>query len=132
MGRGLCRQAWKPVMNSSIGGKLKPVRPRLRALAGRRAVWLSCLWRTIILGPAGDRVPGVLTNKGMTAGAYKSADGPRELEARASKPFMMAGGSGGPVLHKQSGAVIGVLLTADDGKQARVVGFKTLCLPKPK
>lgn len=86
----------------------------------------------VILGPAGDLVLGVLTAKGMAAGSYRSADGPRELEARTNKPLVMAGGSGGPVLHKQTGTVIGVLLTADDGKQARVVGFETLCLPKPK
>jgi hypothetical protein len=40
----------------------------------------------------------------------------------------MAGGSGGPVIQKQTGSVVGVLLTADDAKQARVVGFQTLCL----
>ena len=86
----------------------------------------------IILGPGGDVVPGTLTAKGMTGGSYKSSDGPRELEAKANKPFLAEGGSGGPILLKQTGAVIGVLLTADDGRKARIVGFETLCLPKPK
>ena len=111
---------------------VKSPNPKLQFLSYNPDFTLRAGDEVIILGPAGDRVPGVHTARGMTAGAYKSADGPRELEARTSKPIMMAGGSGGPVLHKQSGAVIGVLLTADDGKQARVVGFETLCLPKPK
>ncbi len=111
---------------------VKSPSPKLQFLNYNPNFTLRAGDEVIILGPAGDCVPGVLTPKGMTAGTYKSADGPRQLEARAGKPIMMAGGSGGPVLHKQSGAVIGVLLTADDGKQARVVGFETLCLPKPK
>lgn len=83
----------------------------------------------IILGPAGDVVPGTLTAKGIN-GTCQTSDGPRELEARTSKPLMMAGGSGGPVIHAQSGTVIGVLLTADDAKQARPVGFEILCFSK--
>ncbi len=85
-----------------------------------------------ILVPAGDVVSGTLTAHGMSTGFYKSSDGPRELKAKASEPFRAQGGSGGPVLLKQTGAVIGVLLNADDGAHARVVGFETLCLPKPK
>jgi hypothetical protein len=85
----------------------------------------------IILGPAGDVVPGKLTAKGMSGGVYRSSEGPRELEARAARPLVMAGGSGGPVVHKRSGSVIGVLLTADDAERARVVGFQTLCLGVP-
>lgn len=111
---------------------VKSPSPKLQFLSYNSEFTLRAGDEVIIFGLAGDLVPGVLTAKGMTAGAYKSADGPRELEARVSKPFMVAGCSGGPIFHKQSGAVIGVLLTADNGKQARVVGFETLCLPKPK
>ena len=111
---------------------VKSPEPKLQFLSYNPDFTLRAGDEVIILGPAGDRVPAVLTTKGMTAGAYKSDDGPRELEARTRQPVMMAGGSGGPILHKQSGAVIGVILTADDGEKARLVGFETLCLPKPK
>jgi hypothetical protein len=111
---------------------VKTPSPKMQFLAYKHDFALRTGDEVIILGPAGDCVDGVLTAKGMTGGAYKSADGPRELEARLNKPIMMAGGSGGPILHKQSGTVIGVLLTADDGDKARIVGFETLCLPQPK
>jgi hypothetical protein len=81
----------------------------------------------IVLGSAGDVVAGTLTARGMRGASYQSSDGPRRLEARALKPFRMAGGSGGPIIHKRTGAVVGVVLTADDAEQARLIGFETLC-----
>ena len=82
----------------------------------------------IVLGPAGDVVAGTLTAKGMRRGAYHPSAGPAKLELKAEKPFTAAGGSGGPVILKSTGAVIGVLLTADDPRAATTVGFETLCL----
>lgn len=110
---------------------VKSSNPKLQFLRYNPSFTLRLGDEVIIFGPAGDRVSGILTAKGMTAGAYDSADGPRELEARASKPLRMAGGSGGPIVHKPTGSVIGILLTADDANQARVVGFETLCLSRP-
>lgn len=81
----------------------------------------------ILLGPAGDVITGIIMARGMTNGRYQSASGPRTLSVRANKPFLMAGGSGGPVIKKQTGSVIGVILAADDASQARIIGFQTLC-----
>lgn len=82
----------------------------------------------IILGPAGDVVDGKLTTKGLNGIRFNSADGPRELEVRASEPLLMAGGSGGPIVQKRTGKVVGVVLSADNPEKARIIGFETLCL----
>jgi hypothetical protein len=83
----------------------------------------------LILGPAGDVVAGTL--RGMV-GQYSCANGVRTLEARTTKPFLAAGGSGGPVIKKSTAMVVGVLMTANDGEAATVVGFETLCLEAAK
>ena len=86
----------------------------------------------LVLGPAGDVVPGTLTSTGMSRGGYDSSEGPATLSLRTDQPFTAGGGSGGPVILRRSGAVIGVLLTADDPRAARSVGFETLCLDPGK
>ena len=82
----------------------------------------------IVLGPAGDVVPGTLTSQGMRRGTYQSSSGPATLSLTTDHPFAAGGGSGGPVILRRTGSVIGVLLTADDPRDARTVGFETLCL----
>lgn len=83
-----------------------------------------------ILGPSGDLIKGVLTGEGFGGSPYKSAEGPRVFEIETSQPFVAQGGSGGPIIQQSTGAVIGVLLGADDPRKARRVSFETLCLPK--
>jgi hypothetical protein len=85
----------------------------------------------IVLGPAGDVAAGKLSITGLKE-KYQSSAGPATLEIRMDKPFLAAGGSGCPIVLKRTGAVIGVLLTADDGRQARIVGFETLCFSVKK
>jgi hypothetical protein len=85
----------------------------------------------VVLGPAGDVVPAKLTARGLNR-KYRSSAGPATLEARTDEPFVAAGGSGAPIILKRTGAVIGVLLTADDGRKARTVGFETLCFAHQK
>jgi len=83
-----------------------------------------------ILGPSGGVELGILATQSLAAGAYKSAQGPRQFTVRMAKPFTAGGGSGCPILQKSTGAVVGVLLSADDAAKARVVEFETLCLPR--
>src|SRR5688500_11622096 len=82
----------------------------------------------LLLDPGGGVVSGTLTSTGMRSRTYSSSDGPATLSIRTDQPFAAAGCSGGPVILRSSGAVIGVLLTADDPRAARTVGFETLCL----
>ncbi|NOS70594.1 MAG: trypsin-like peptidase domain-containing protein [Verrucomicrobia bacterium] len=84
----------------------------------------------LALGPTGDVVRATLNASVMGKGSYKSAEGVRVLYARTTKPFVAAGGSGGPVIQRTTGRVVGVLVSADDPKRAQVFGFQTLCLPK--
>ena len=83
---------------------------------------------SVLVLAAGDVVKGRLTRRGMSGGTYTSSAGPATLSLRTDQPFTAAGGSGSPVLLKRTGGVIGVMLTADDPRHARTVGFETLCL----
>jgi hypothetical protein len=81
----------------------------------------------LILGPAAETVRATLT----AVEEYRSSDGPRRLTAHAATPFLATGGSGAPVLVESTGAVVGVLLSADREEGARLVDFETLCLSEP-
>jgi hypothetical protein len=111
---------------------VKTSRPNLQFLTYNPAYSLRTGDEVLILGPAGGVEVGTLTPKGMTRGAYTSAEGPGLLEARTSKPFTAAGGSGCPIIQKSTRNVIGVLLSADDDRRARIVEFETLCLPRSR
>lgn len=67
---------------------------------------------------------------------YHSIEGPKTMEAQTRKPIRALGASGTPIVLKSTGAVIGVLLGANDAESASVISFETLCLPdltiKPK
>lgn len=84
----------------------------------------------LIIDAEGDKVTAIITETGLRNGTYDSASGARKLEARTNTPIVAGGASGGPIVLKRTGAVIGVLQTADDPKRATLIGFETLCLPQ--
>ena len=76
----------------------------------------------MVLGPAGERVPARLD----ASGSYSSEEGAKRLSLRTERPFAAGGGSGAPILSQSTGAVVGVLVAADDPEEARRVEFETL------
>ena len=81
----------------------------------------------LVLGPAGDVVAARLTAKGLrNALSIRGGSG----DAGSAHREAVHGGRrqrrADPA--EENGAVIGVMLSADDARQARVVGFETLCL----
>jgi hypothetical protein len=78
----------------------------------------------VFIFPAdGGAVAGVLKGEGMVGKTCSSDRGPRSLWARPEKPIAAAGASGSPIILKRTGSVIGVLLKADDPKEATHIGF---------
>jgi hypothetical protein len=114
-----------PVLTPSPKLQFLAYNPDFTLQAGDEVILLNSLEQGVV-------VSGTLTARGMTEGSYKSSDGPRKLEVHTSKPFEAEGESGGPIIHKRTGTVIGVLLSADDQEKARFIGFETLCLAQLK
>ena len=81
-----------------------------------------------VLSPEDGLVPGTLVDVGRPGQQYTcEAFGVRQLRLETSKRFDARRASGAPVIRKSSGAAVGVVVTADQGLGASVVGFETLC-----
>jgi hypothetical protein len=109
---------------------IRSAQPQVQHLAYNPDFTLLPGEEVYILGPAGGVELGMLATTQMPGGRYRSASGPKKFGVRMAKPFVAAGGSGCPVVQKSTGAVVGVLLSADNGEKARFIEFETLCLPK--
>jgi len=95
-----------------------PVRfpqPKIQFLTYRADFTLRPGEEVYVLGPAGGVELGMLATTQMEGGSYRSTTGPKQFTVRMAKPFVAAGGSGCPIIQKATGAVVGVLLSANDG-----------------